>query len=230
VPAVPPADGFPAWIADLTGEEIERLMPLLAPAEAEALDGHWQGWSHPGQRPPEICDDGTPWSTWVLMAGRGFGKTRAGAEWIVEAVAAAAASASPAISIALVGATLDEARRVMVEGRSGLLEVAGAWVRDWNPSLRRLTFRTGAAATLFSGASPEQLRGPEHHFAWCDPNPASEASTKSSPERGGGPPAGWWRGPGRGESRSPHPPPTPANPQTSRHYERLAMVARDRFS
>ena len=168
MPAVPRADGFPAWTADLTDEEIALLMPMLAPAEAEALDGHWEGWAHPGQRPPETCDDGTPWSTWVLMAGRGFGKTRAGAEWIVEAVAAAAAGGSPNISIALVGATLDEARRVMVEGRSGLLGVAGAWVRDWNPSLRRLTFRTGAAATLFSGASPEQLRGPEHHFAWCD--------------------------------------------------------------
>ena len=161
-------DGFPQWTADLTDEEIERLMPMLALGEAQSADAHWEGWAHGGQLAPEACDDGSPWSTWVLMAGRGFGKTRAGAEWIVQAVAAAAASDTPGISIALVGATLEDARRVMVEGRSGLLEVAGAWVRDWNPSLRRLAFRTGAQAVLFSGASPDQLRGPEHHFAWCD--------------------------------------------------------------
>jgi phage terminase large subunit-like protein len=111
------------------------------------------------------------------MAGRGFGKTLAGAQWIAAAVAA---SSSPSrlregakggpvpLSIALVGATLDEARRVMVEGRSGLLAVAGGWIDEWSPSLRRLRFTTGAEAILFSGASPEQLRGPEHHLAWCD--------------------------------------------------------------
>jgi phage terminase large subunit-like protein len=104
------------------------------------------------------------------MAGRGFGKTLAGANWIAAAVADAGTVAGncPHLSIALVGATLDEARRVMVEGRSGLLAVAGGWIDDWSPSLRRLRFTTGAEAFLFSGASPEQLRGPEHHFAWCD--------------------------------------------------------------
>jgi phage terminase large subunit-like protein len=56
----------------------------------------------------------------------------------------------------------------MVEGRSGLLEVAGPWIREWRPSLGTLKFRDGAVATLFSGASPELLRDPEHDFAWCD--------------------------------------------------------------
>ena len=101
------------------------------------------------------------------MAGRGFGKTLAGAKWLTARIDEHRGASEP-LHIALVGATLDEARRVMVEGRSGLLEVADAWVSDWQPSLRRLTFRTGAVATLFSGASPEQLRGPEHHLAWCD--------------------------------------------------------------
>ncbi len=168
-PETLPPDTDPcAYLKSLKGEARRRALFSLGEQALETVDGYWQGWSHEGQRPPETCPDGTPWSTWVLMAGRGFGKTRAGAEWIVEAVAAAGASDRPDIAIALVGATLDEARRVMVEGRSGLIEVAGAWVREWNPSLRRLTFRTGAAATLFSGASPEQLRGPEHHLAWCD--------------------------------------------------------------
>jgi phage terminase large subunit-like protein len=72
------------------------------------------------------------------------------------------------IRIALVGATLDEVRRVMVEGPSGLLEAAHDRIADWSPSLRRLRFAGGAEATLFSGASPDALRGPEHDFAWCD--------------------------------------------------------------
>jgi predicted phage terminase large subunit-like protein len=106
------------------------------------------------------------WRTWVVMAGRGFGKTRAGAEWVRGLVRAAAAP----VRIALVAATVEEARRVMVEGPSGLLAVAdqtGERPR-FEPSLRRLVFPGGSEATLYSGAHPEALRGPEHHFAWCD--------------------------------------------------------------
>src|SRR4029079_3856649 len=58
--------------------------------------------------------------------------------------------------------------RVMVEGKSGLIEVAGPWIADWHASLGRLSFTTGASAQLFSGATPHLLRGPEHHYAWCD--------------------------------------------------------------
>ena len=131
--------------------------------EADAFDRAWGEWAHDGQSPPAACPDGGDWNSWVIMAGRGFGKTLAGSNWITSAIAQGGK-----LRIALVGATLDEARRIMVEGRSGLLEVAGAWITEWHPSLRRLRFRTGAEATLFSGASPEQLRGPEHHLAWCD--------------------------------------------------------------
>ncbi len=63
---------------------------------------------------------------------------------------------------------MEDARRVMVEGRSGLIEVAGHWLTEWHASLGRLTFRTGAEAQLFSGATPHLLRDPEHHYAWCD--------------------------------------------------------------
>ncbi|TMJ20767.1 MAG: ATP-binding protein [Alphaproteobacteria bacterium] len=101
-----------------------------------------------------------------MLAGRGFGKTRAGAEWV-----SAFARAHPEAAIALVGATPDEARAVMVEGRSGLLALARAEERGamrWEPSRRRLTFASGAVAFLYSAANPESLRGPEHHLAWCD--------------------------------------------------------------
>ncbi len=101
-----------------------------------------------------------------MMAGRGFGKTRAGAEWVHALVR----SAEAPIQIALVAATVEEARRVMVEGPSGLLAVAAhpAERPRFEPSLRRVTFPDGSEAFLYSGASPAALRGPQHCFAWCD--------------------------------------------------------------
>jgi phage terminase large subunit-like protein len=100
-----------------------------------------------------------------MLAGRGFGKTRAGAEWIEKI-----ARSRPGVRIALVGATIDEARRVMVEGVSGVLSVARRRRHrvKWEPSLGRLRWPNGSEAQLFSGDSPDGLRGPEHDFAWCD--------------------------------------------------------------
>ena len=165
---LPPDTDLLEWLLTLEPAERERAIGLMGPVEREAFDRDWGSWAHDGQASPP-----GDWRTWVIMAGRGFGKTLAGAQWITDLVGGQSlgtvtSDCPQSLSIALVGATLDEARRVMVEGRSGLLAVAEAWVRDWNPSLRRLTFTTGAEAVLFSGASPEQLRGPEHHFAWCD--------------------------------------------------------------
>jgi phage terminase large subunit-like protein len=146
-------------------DEVEMRIVLgdLTELERHVLDEHWPAWAHGGQLPPR-----RDWSAWTLVAGRGFGKTRAGAEWV-----SAFARANPGASIALVAATLDEARAVMVEGpRSGLLAVARAGEEReemvWEPSLRRLTFASGARAFLYSAANPESLRGPEHHIAWCD--------------------------------------------------------------
>ncbi len=152
------------------GEDVRRRLLALPPAsrkrfadwldadEAPGVDAAWEVWAHDGQEPPP-----GDWQTWVIMAGRGFGKTRAGAEWVAQA-----ARADGRLSIALVAATLDEARRIMVEGNRGLLTVAHDQIADWSPSRRLLRFTSGARATLFSGASPAQLRGPEHHIAWCD--------------------------------------------------------------
>jgi phage terminase large subunit-like protein len=126
-----------------------------------ALNADWASWVRDGQKPPE-----GPWRQWVMLAGRGFGKTRAGAEYV-----SAFARAHPGASIALVGATAEEARAVMVEGPSGLLAVARSDERKlmtWLPSLRRLDFASGAVARVYSAANPESLRGPEHHLAWCD--------------------------------------------------------------
>jgi len=142
-------------------EEFRRIIATLTATDLLRLDAWFELWAHESQLPPK--SEG--WRTWLLMAGRGFGKTRAGSEWIC-----GLATAKPGSRIALVGATIAEARAIMVEGVSGLLTVArnhGQRVR-WEPSLGRLTWANGSQAQLFSGDSPDGLRGPEHDFAWCD--------------------------------------------------------------
>ena len=118
----------------------------------------WRFWRRNDQFEPQ-----GDWRTWLVMAGRGYGKTRMGAEWV-----SALAAEYPGARFALVGATLNEARQVMVEGESGLLALPFAERPEWEPSLRRLTWRNKATATLFSAAEPESLRGPQHDFAWAD--------------------------------------------------------------
>ncbi|HEV2747176.1 MAG TPA: terminase family protein [Allosphingosinicella sp.] len=145
----------------LAPERRRELLEAAGEAHVKAFDEEWPVWVHPGQLPPH--DD---WLVWVIMGGRAFGKTRAGAEWV-----SARARAEPEACIALVAANPDEARRVMVEGRSGLLAVARHGERGatrWEPGLGRLTFASGATAFTYSGADADSLRGPEHHFAWCD--------------------------------------------------------------
>jgi len=142
-------------------EDQVRIINSMTPIELLRLDACFEAWAHESQLPP----DGEGWRVWLMMAGRGFGKTRAGSEWIN-----GLATARPGSRIALVGATIGESRSVMVEGTSGLLRVAklnGARVR-WEPSLGRLRWRNGSEAQLFSGENADGLRGPEHDFAWAD--------------------------------------------------------------
>ena len=99
-----------------------------------------------------------------MLAGRGFGKTRTGAEYIQFM-----ATTRRALRIALVGPTALDVRNVMVEGESGLLSIGQEEDRpDYEPSLHRLTWPNGAVGTLFSADEPNRLRGPQHDLAWCD--------------------------------------------------------------
>lgn len=142
-------------------EPAERRAQLkkMSHRQRRSLQRHWRIWAHDGQVPP-----GATWHTWLIMAGRGYGKTRAGAEWVREV-----AEADPTARIALAGASLGEARRVMVEGPSGMLAIASPRRRPvFEPSKRQLTWPNGAAATLYSAGEPESLRGPQHSHAWCD--------------------------------------------------------------
>ena len=152
-----------AWFRKQGKKGLKRradVAKLLQPHEREALASwHWEIWGRDEQLPP---DGG--WRVWLICAGRGFGKTRAGAEWVRDL-----ARHDPDARIALVGASLHEVRNVMVEGESGILAAApGSLVPDFEPSLRRLQWPNGAQAFLYSAAEPDSLRGPQHSHAWCD--------------------------------------------------------------
>jgi phage terminase large subunit-like protein len=147
------------WLASLPADLRNRLIDTLSPNEAWALLYDWSFWARANQLPPP-----GDWRVWLLLAGRGFGKTRTGAEFVRSRVAARRAR-----RFALVAPTAADARDVMVEGESGLLAVSPYWDRPrYEPSRRRLTWSNGAIATLYSADEPDRLRGPQHDAAWCD--------------------------------------------------------------
>ncbi len=148
-----------AYLIALKPRARRILLRKMSVIQKKKLRHYWELWAHEGQLPPESA-----WSVWLILAGRGFGKTRAGAEWV-----RAVAEADPAARIALVAASLNEARSVMVEAVSGLLAIAPRGKRPkFEPSRRRLVWPSGAQAMLYSAGEPESLRGPQHSHAWCD--------------------------------------------------------------
>ena len=136
-----------------------RLFGALGQVQAEGLVYDWRVWRRPKQATPP-----GDWTVWVVLAGRGFGKTRTGAEWVRENVVEGNAG-----HIALVGPTAADVRDTMIEGESGLLSVFPPGERPkYEPSKRRVTFQNGAMATAFSADEPDRLRGPNHDLAWAD--------------------------------------------------------------
>jgi phage terminase large subunit-like protein len=126
---------------------------------ATALSTSWRVKARPSQLPPPGS-----WEGWLILAGRGFGKTRTGAEWVRELAETATAS-----RIGLVGPTAYLARSVMVEGESGILGVSSPWCRPiYEPSKRQLTWPNGVIASISSAEEPDQLRGPQFSHAWGD--------------------------------------------------------------
>lgn len=145
--------------ARLKPDELDDHIGDMSEGELREFPFDFLNKAHAGQLPPE-----GDWHIWLVMAGRGFGKTRAGSEWV-----RSIADADPAARIALVGASLGEARAVMVEGESGIIACCPPDKRpNYEPSLRRISWPNGAIATLYSAAEPESLRGPQHSHAWCD--------------------------------------------------------------
>ncbi|WP_207211388.1 MULTISPECIES: DNA-packaging protein [Rhodoplanes] len=154
-----------ASLASLPAADRARVLDGLTPAQLDELLHDWMFWA----RPEQIAPPGD-WLTWVILAGRGFGKTRAGAEWVRSCVCGATPLGRGAYQrIALIAETAADARDVMVEGDSGILAVHPPAFRPcYEPSKRRLTWRNGAVATLFNATEPDQLRGPQFDVAWCD--------------------------------------------------------------
>jgi phage terminase large subunit-like protein len=140
------------------------------PAEAklrlrDRLRYDWHLYARPEQLPPE-----GDWTTWLVLAGRGFGKTRAGAEWFKEQAKHLERSRG-----ALVASTLEDVRLTMVEGESGLLSIlppsllrGGAVETAWNRGPCELYFANDSRCKGFSSEKPGRLRGPQHHYAWGD--------------------------------------------------------------
>jgi phage terminase large subunit-like protein len=130
--------------------------------------------SHPHQRPPLAAGNGAPsgvpWTTWLMLGGRGAGKTRLGAEFTRALVFGHPPYADrPHASIALVGETEHDVREVMIEGPAGILHSSPRSERPtWTATRRRLEWGNGAVAYAFSAEDPEQLRGPQFDAAWCD--------------------------------------------------------------
>lgn len=145
--------------ASLPKEEQEEYLAGLTPAARAALKYNWEFWARPNQMEP----DGD-WTTWLILAGRGFGKTRTGAEWVNKNV-----KAGKAKRIALVAETAPDARDVMVLGPAGIVSVSPPdFKAEYFPSKRLVRWPNGAEAILFNAVEPDQLRGPQFDLAWCD--------------------------------------------------------------
>lgn len=146
-------------LAALAPDQLDTLLGDLTPEQQRAVLYDWRVWRRPKQATPT-----GGWRTWLILAGRGFGKTRTGAEFVREQVVAGTAR-----HIALVGATAADCRDTMIEGESGLLSVFPPDQRPkYEPSKRRVTFYNGALASAYSADEPDRLRGPNHDLAWAD--------------------------------------------------------------
>ena len=156
------------FLRTLPKPKVDELFKQLGPKKVEELKHTWSFWARDNQLEPE--DNG--WNVWMVNAGRGFGKTRCGVEWVRENVKRGVKR------IAAVAATNSDIERVMVKGESGFLSVCWAGDKtysgkkmgypEWSPTKRTLTWENGAQVQFFSAEEPERLRGPQFELAWCD--------------------------------------------------------------
>ncbi len=153
------------WLASATPEVVDEFLSSLSENALLALPWMFEFWALSHQLPPEGA-----WKTWVIMGGRGAGKTRAGAEWVRGQVEGPGPlDVGRAKRLALVAETIDQARDVMVFGESGILACSPPDRRpEWQATRKRLVWPNGAEAQVFSAHEPEALRGPQFDGAWVD--------------------------------------------------------------
>ena len=154
-----------AWLASAPRETQETFLAQLTDHALAALPWLFEFWALPHQMPPS-----GDWRSWVIMGGRGAGKTRAGSEWVRLMVEGSRPLESGrAKRVALVGETYDQTRDVMVFGDSGILACCPPDRKpEWQASKRKLVWPNGAEAQCFSASEPEALRGPQFDAAWVD--------------------------------------------------------------
>jgi len=155
-----PAPSQAMLLAGKTKAERTAFFQAMTLEDGAGLRWTWEFWARPDQLAPP-----GDWLIWLLMTGRGFGKTRAGGAWVHRE----AMAGGPDRHIALIGQTPGDVRDDMIEGLGGILKNVPPWEEvNYEPSKRRLTWPTGAFATIYSGANPEQVRGFSGDRAWCD--------------------------------------------------------------
>lgn len=154
-----------SWIASADVAVQEKFLDDLTEGELMALPFLFEFWAMPHQMPPE-----GDWRSWVILGGRGAGKTRAGSEWVRSMVEGARPVDPGRCSrVALVGETVDQVREVMIFGDSGILACSPPDRRpDWQAGRKQLVWPNGAIAQVFSAHEPEALRGPQFDAAWVD--------------------------------------------------------------
>lgn len=140
-------------------EEVEEFLNSLPPNEVLALKYKWEFWARPNQLAPA-----GNWTYWMPLAGRGFGKTRLGAEWV-----RSVAEKGEVEFINIIGSTNGDVRGTMIEGESGILRVSPPWFKPtYLPSKKMVEWPNGVKAQLFSAEEPDRLRGPQCGAFWAD--------------------------------------------------------------
>ncbi|MDR9393582.1 DNA-packaging protein [Roseovarius sp. SYSU LYC5161] len=154
-----------AWIVSEGQDAQDAFIEGLSEGELLALPYLFEFWALDHQLPPD-----NDWKTWIIMGGRGAGKTRAGAEWVrAQVEGARPLDPGKCQRIALVGETIDQVREVMVFGESGIMACTPPDRRpEWQAGRKRLLWPNGAVAQVFSAHDPEGLRGPQFDGAWVD--------------------------------------------------------------
>lgn len=163
--APPAMKSAAVWLACAPQRVVEAFLSSLSEQALLALPWMFEFWAMPHQLPPE-----GNWRTWLVMGGRGAGKTRAGAEWVrAQVEGGRPLDVGRARRVALVGETYDQVRDVMVFGDSGILACSPPDRRPrWEAGRRRLIWPNGATATAYSAYDPQALRGPQFDAAWVD--------------------------------------------------------------
>jgi phage terminase large subunit-like protein len=148
-----------ATLAQLPHDQRRTALEGMTAADLAALEWFWPFWARPDQLPPA-----GDWRTWLLLGGRGSGKTRSSAEWV-----RAEMESGRRRNMGIIGPTADDVRNTMIEGPSGLLTISPDSQRPtYEPSTRRIVYANGGVIRLFSAEEPDRLRGPNFDAVWCD--------------------------------------------------------------